>query len=352
MSKRLVESYQNLLPLESHCPICRRGFSDQNKPTDEHIIPSWLQQRLALRHRRLTLPNGILREYKSIRVPICRICNTQRFSQLENKITRAWDKCSSNGEGFYDESNNIHDEEFAFWFAKIFWLLARVGYESPDPKTRNDVTPNTVVPRELMPFITWLGLFVAIYSQKKSAWSCFRDDPADKKFYGPSFSLYRFRIDDQGQPSEHFDFHDHYIATGISMRLGDLGLICLYDDGLHANWMSHRYADLISSWVHPIQFSEIVGQMYYDQLLLHPSARDFTAFWNRDLRALVTCNHWLRRHDPYLMLNHDLDLYIESINRLLPQGCHPIERIGDHYTTYLRDANDRLWDVVNNKPRS
>ena len=140
---------------------------------------------------------------------------------------------------------------------------------------------------------------------------------------------------------------------GIAMRLGDLGLVCLYDDELHARWRSAYYADLSSTWVHSVQFSEIVARMFYDQLMLHPLARDFTPFWNSSLDAVITCNGFKRGADPYWGLSDDPDLYADMLNRVMPDGTHAqIERVGDQFTTFLRDRAGNLWDVVNNCPRS
>ena len=208
------------------------------------------------------------------------------------------------------------------------------------------------MPQELMAYMTWLSLYVCAYAHGKSAWSCYRDDLADRANYGPSYSLYRFRIDDQGQPSDRFDFNDHYVANGVSMRLGDLGLVCLYDHGLHEKWRGHRFYDFTESWAHPLQFTEIIGQMYYDQLMRHPNATVHTLYWNDHYDGVITRSNWTRHNDPYWGLGHSAELYLETMNRLAPGGTHSeFIQEGEKFTTFLRDDQGRIWDCVNQRPR-
>ncbi|MEO1017952.1 MAG: hypothetical protein AAFY56_09690, partial [Pseudomonadota bacterium] len=271
---------------------------------------------------------------------------------LESELARVWDGCDPSGHGFYEAAQDVNDDTLSIWLGKIFWLLGRLGYESLDPTTRDQEAADTVMPQELMPYMTWLGLYMSAYAHGKNAWSCYHGDLPARSFYGPSYSLYRFRIDDQGQPLERFDFNDHYMANGVSMRLGDLGLICLYDDGLHKRWRGHRFEAFTQSWAHSLQFTEIVGRMYYDQLMRHPRALLYTTYWNDRFDAVITCNHWTRHEDPYWGIGDNPELYLETMNRLAPGGTHSeFIKVGDKFTTFLWDDAGRIWDCVKERPR-
>jgi len=70
------------------------------------------------------------------------------------------------------------------------------------------------------------------------------------------------------------------------------------------------------------------------------------------LHSVISKNLWARHIDPYWMLEDDIDLYVECVNAVPPDGSSRIVRVGDRNTTFLRDENAELWDVVNNCRRS
>lgn len=86
MSVAMIEDVLRLRDITKSCPLCGRYFSRVGKDL-EHVFPRWLQKRHNLWTRKLTLPNFVGRNYKSIRVSICPRCNNQRFGGLERLIS-------------------------------------------------------------------------------------------------------------------------------------------------------------------------------------------------------------------------------------------------------------------------
>lgn len=72
------------------------------------------------------------------------------------------------------------------------------------------------------------------FATNKGMVSCYAGDPAFAEFfYAEPYSLYRFRIDPADSCFEAFDFFDNPAILGVGFRTGTLGVICLFDSGLH-----------------------------------------------------------------------------------------------------------------------
>jgi hypothetical protein len=72
--------------------------------TKEDIFPKWLQRHFKLNDQELNLLNKTPIKYSQLKVPACHRCNTQIFSNLENKIKR-------------QKATNL---EYFIWMLKIF----------------------------------------------------------------------------------------------------------------------------------------------------------------------------------------------------------------------------------------
>ncbi|TXM74206.1 HNH endonuclease [Methylobacterium sp. WL69] len=330
MSVDMINDALSPKDLSTHCPLCGRGF-DVCPATDEHIFPRWLQDGYGIRGRRLNIPNAVDRHYKSVKVGICRTCNNETYSRLEARLAPML-----TSDDPYEAAAAASDRELAVWLGKIFWLLLRKHNADPDFRTRRDPVPDMVIPGSLMPGAAYLGLFQRAFATGRDMMACYIDDPADTEFYEPPFSLYRVKIDVRDTAAEAFDFVDDPFVLGAAIRLGTLGLICLFDGGLHRDFRAMHFPYLESESHHPVQFAETAGLIFYDGTVMHEQARGFQTFWSPALASVVAVNETPRSFDPYMMANHDPRRLARYLGRVLSQDpAEILDSEGNFFSTIL-----------------
>lgn len=310
MSLRMISDVLAVRDITTHCPLCGRKFGRVAR-TQEHIFPRWLQKHHKLETRRLTLPNFAGRTYKSVRVDICDKCNHHRFGRLESAIARR-----VRSDNAYAAVQDLDPALLAIWIGKIFWLLCRKGHASRDHRTRDDPTPDSVVPKDFMSGIAYLGMIERAYAMRKDMYSCYlTDPPVPEFFYGPPYTLYVVEIDTRDLRFEAFDFGDNIMTLGAYLRTGNLGLICAFDGGLHRQFQLHRFQHLICEKLHPIQFGELAARIFYDHTVLDEGAMRVQYYWNKPLDAVVAQTQTARSFDPFLAKHHDPERLATFIGR-------------------------------------
>jgi hypothetical protein len=236
-----------------------------------------------------------------VKVGICRRCNNETFSGVENAVARVFAAPDP-----FAASAALSPDFVAIWLAKIVWLLARKGNASIDHRTRNDPQPSPIVDSELIDGLLYAGMFLRTFATGKGMASCYRDDPPiPEYFYGAPFSLYAFEIDTRDTRFEAYDFLDNLFIGAAALRSGNLGFVCLFDGGLHRRFRAHAFDYLVGRKLHPMQFAEVVGLMYYDQTVVEPEANKLTYYWNKPLNAVVAQMWTPRAFNPYLQERHD-----------------------------------------------
>jgi hypothetical protein len=331
MSLQMINSVIANRSIASYCPLCGRRFKGIESNA-EHIFPKWLQRHHQLWTRRLTIPNFLGKSYKSVTVTVCARCNNARFGQLENVLSKAVRTADA-----FEAFAELPDEAIALWLGKIFWLLCQKSHSVQDYKTRTAPKPEQILPEELMPGIAYLGVFERAFANKKSMLSCYLTDPPIPEFYGPPYSLYRFKIADI-EKFENFDYLDSPIVLGLAMRTGNVGFVCLFDGGLHRRFRSHRFANLFTETLHPMQFSEVAARIFFDQTVLDERAAQVTYYWNRDRRAVIAKTLSPRFYNPYLHEKFDPKLLAQFMGRFTQSDPNTL-LVGDREFTRLWDEN-------------
>jgi hypothetical protein len=268
MSLRMIRDVLKARDIATRCPLCGRAFS-RFPSNEEHIFPQWLQHHHDLWNRRLTIPNFIGKTYKTVKIDICERCNGTTFGKIETRLAPLL-----TGSDPYAAAGSIDADTFAVWLGKTLWLLIRKGHSVMDFRTRDLPQPERIIPDEFLPGTFFLGMIERCFATGKAMAACHLGDPPFPEFfYGAPYSLYRFRIDTRDSRQESFDFVDSPLALTVAMRSHNLGLICIFDGGLHRRFRSGAYAYLEGEALHPVQFSEVFAQMTYEQTLLHEDAR-------------------------------------------------------------------------------
>ncbi len=300
MSLRMMEDVLRARDINSHCPVCGRAAL-RYPHTEEHIIPLWLQQKHNLLNKRLTIPNFIDKRYKSVKIGICACCNNERLGKIEARVAPVFASADPFG-----ALSSIDVCTMALWICKIHWLLGRKSNSAIDFRTRGKPKPDRILPDELLPGLLYSGMILRSFLTGKRMVACFLDDPPIPEFYyGFPFSLYCYRITERDRRIENFDLLNNSAFSALALRSGSIGLICLFDGGLHRHFLQERYVYLRDEPLHPKQFTELFAQMVYDQTVLIDNASQVTYYWSATLRAVVAQNMCSRWINPYRDENHD-----------------------------------------------
>ncbi|MER8542272.1 hypothetical protein NKH17_22945 [Mesorhizobium sp. M1334] len=206
----------------------------------------------------------------------------------------------------FDAVSRQDADTLAVWLGKIHWLMARKSHSAVDHRTRHDKTPERILPGIVLDGMLYAAMFMRCFATNKGMFSChLGDPPVPEFFYEAPYSLYRFRIDERDGRFESFDFLNNAVVGGVALRSGSVGLICLFDGGLHRRYLSERYRYLHGRALHPKQFVELSAHLFYDQTVLHEDAQKVTYYWNEPLRAVVAQTNTPRTWNPYLQEYHD-----------------------------------------------
>lgn len=337
MSLRMLRDVMRNREIGTHCPLCGRSFG-RVASTEEHIFPVWLQHKYDLWNRKLTIPNLIGKSYTTVKIDICIKCNGDRYGKVEGRLSKLF--CSQDP---FSALQSTEDDELALWLGKIFWLLCRKSNSVDDFRTRNDVEKDRIIPRLMMDGVLYAGMIQRAFAMKKGMYACYLDDPPLPAIYEPPFSLYRFKIDTRDDRFERFDFTDNVSVLGTAMRIENFGMICVFDGGLHRKFLSSRYEFLAREKLHPMQFNEVVGRIFYDQTVLVEEAHRVTYFWNRNLKSVISMLQMPRGASPYLQSNHDPQRYAAMLGH---HTCSDPESIvsneGSEVFTMLTDKNGKF----------
>ncbi|MDP3457987.1 MAG: hypothetical protein Q8S09_01815 [Hyphomonas sp.] len=294
-----------------------------------------------MNRQKLDIPNGLSRNYQSLRVQVCHPCNTVRFSQLETRVAMLLRSSDP-----YTDSWSAGTEDIALWLAKIIWLLARKASVSLDPLHPNGVNRDTIIPQELLANLEIAKVMIHLHAHEHSLLACReKDPPFPEFFYGAPYSLYRFKVRPQSE-EDHFDFTDNYLGQLAAVRSGNLGIICIFDGGLHASYLSDQYADYVGPELHPIQWREIIGRIICDQTVIEPELFGVQHYyWNKKINSAVAALKCPRFISPYNRENVDDDLFVEVLRR---QTGQQIEKFSDgpqtRFGTFLRTQDGKVRD--------
>ncbi len=321
----------------THCPLCGRAFA-RFPSNEEHIFPQWLQRHHDLWNRKLNIPNFIGKRYSSVKIDICMRCNGKTFGDLEARIAPLLTSADP-----FAAAAILGDEELAIWLGKIFWLLIRKSHSVVDYRTRDLPQSDRIVPVEMLPGTLFLGMIERAFATRKGFVSCYSTDPPIPEFfYDEPFSLYRFRIDTRDDRFERFDFMDNPMTLSMGFRNDNLGIVCLFDGGLHRRFRGPWYDFLCGQALHPVQFSEVAARMIYDQTVLHEDAQQVTYYWNPGLKAVVAQSHTPRGFNPYMAEHHDPARLASLIARVTSHDPAQILRPNGGVVSCLHDSEGKF----------
>lgn len=245
--------FSHLVLDDSSCFLCG-GPVDQDRDSQEHVFPKWLQRRYDLWDKRLGLLNGTSLAYRELRIPCCAPCNGGPLSDLEKIVAAASD---------YEALSALNERLIYLWVGKLFYGILRKELSLPMDRARRD--QGGILPEATLRSFANLHLFL-------------QGIRGQHTFVGPPpYSVLLCHLHDLGQP-RNFSFRDQLVHMTAAIRMGDAGMIVAFeDDGLATRTFGCHVAKAGGRKLHPIQFDELYAKVAYQSSL-----------WDGRLKYLTT----------------------------------------------------------------
>jgi hypothetical protein len=302
----------------STCFLCGCPLRTKNR-SDEHIFPKWLQQRFNLWDLQLTLVNQTYISYKRLAIPCCTKCNNVHLSKIENYMRKAVEV----GPHAVAKLNPI----IAYlWLSKIYYGLLYREHLLKSDRKRNS---KPIVPREVLQ-----GLDLHHYYLQGTRHTI--EFPL-----GLPGSVFVFGTLEPDQPEAQFDFLDLHHEHCIGIRMGSVGLICVFQDGrivrkIHDSLRRPYYR---KNRLHPVQFREAAAEVFYKAYLLRTPV-DFHLFETPDKIQAVP------HHSPHIVFNEwRLQDYCRMLAFFLDQHLDDIYAGRDKYASTLKGPDGRFLKI-------
>ncbi|MGG0552510.1 hypothetical protein ABEY55_07960 [Priestia aryabhattai] len=228
---------------QTNCFLC--GLDISENVTEEHIFPKWLQRKYNLWDQTITLLNGTLLPYRRIKIPCCSTCNGEYLSQLEERVSKA---VEMGYEGFI----KLDQDDIFYWSAKLmygmFFKELSLNVDRRNPSLGTITTPEIM--RRFNSLHTLLqGIRIKTeFLQAKP------------------YSLFIYKVKEDEDPKNNFDYADSYEQQVYSMILGDIGfVICFEDASMNREYGENFFGKFEDKLLHPIQLQEIYARIMFHQ---------------------------------------------------------------------------------------
>jgi hypothetical protein len=236
--------------LGSCCFIC--GAAPSSVPfNDEHVIPEWLLRRFGLFSKSITLPNGQRVHYDKYKVPCCEACNSLMGREIESPISEIVRR------GPNAVATHILLEgplKFFVWLGLIFLkthLKDRSHRHHLDARKGKQIISDQY---------EWDRLH-HIHTVVR----CFYTGAAIEPAVLGSFVAFKTQ---KPPPGLEFDFADLLQPQTMLLRLGEIGLVAVFDDSQAAQIKFNSRAQKITAPLSLLQLREVMTELAWLNLHL------------------------------------------------------------------------------------
>lgn len=245
-----TERFVNDICLGDCCFIC--GAHPEEKPfNNEHILPEWLLRRYDLFSKTIVMPNQETVRYDRYTVPCCADCNSLMGEVVERPIS----------EVVRGGAAAINDFVVAGNLLKIFVWMGLIFLKTHlKDRTQRVHLDRRKGEEKIGGWYHWESLH-----HVHSIVRCFYTDCfVEREAIGSFLSI------PVNAPAtvENFDFVDLHIAQAMLVRLGDLGILTVFDDsGAAMNYFRQQLEKIVGP-VADLQLREILVEFAYLNLHL------------------------------------------------------------------------------------
>lgn len=228
---------------QDRCFLCGEKFPI-DKITREHVFPKWLQRRLDIWNRQLTLVNGTRIKYRSFTAPACVDCNGISLSRIEDKVATALPLGA-------EAVRALGHEILYVWLSKL--MFGALYVEALLPSDRSNHHAGPILPS------TVLENFRHLHFMMQAARTSVEFHSFETKFHA---SVLVFPVQRHPSAAHRFMYRDDVLHGCIAVRLDTVGLICVADGGAQERLAEEIFPKLFSHNLHPVQFEEICAKVF------------------------------------------------------------------------------------------
>ncbi|NWK43612.1 hypothetical protein [Ralstonia pickettii] len=228
---------------QDRCFLCGEKFPI-DKITREHVFPKWLQRRLDIWNRQLTLVNGTRIKYRSFTAPACVDCNGISLSSIEDRVATALPLGA-------EAVRALGHEILYVWLSKL--MFGALYVEALLPSDRSNHHAGPILPS------TVLENFRHLHFMMQAARTSVEFHSFETKFHA---SVLVFPVQRHPSAAHRFMYRDDVLHGCIAVRLDTVGLICVADGGAQERLADEIFPKLFSHNLHPLQFEEICAKVF------------------------------------------------------------------------------------------
>jgi hypothetical protein len=311
------------------CFLCEAPLSQvagaSNQDTHEHVFPQWLQEYFDIRHHRTVHAEANSRTYDEFKIPACATCNNTYLSQFETRIKNAL-------LGGFDRFVMLRKSDIFLWCGKIYYGAVHADVLPRDPRTREPLKP--VLSKEALEDIAFLKLLLQGFRKRVMIM-----EPDSFPF-----SVIFLRLHSGRDKGFYFKVKTAVNFPGIALQLGLVGIIVVCDDyGETELEFERTYKKPLSGKIlHPIQFWELAGRLFYKSSRCPLATRSFSADGPENLPL------WLapRPERPFEPRGEDEAYWISKLTGE-PMECFWNTRTGKGMTSLMKpDGNFNELEFV------
>ena len=270
-----IERFRNEIAFKGSCFIC--GVAPGVKPfNDEHILPDWILREFTLHSRKITLPNLSSFSYGEYKIPCCVDCNSFMGEHFEKPISEAISEGFEAVVALFKEKG----ADYVFnWLALIFMKthLKDTSLRVERDRRKNDDRTIGETFYELETLHHTHCISRSFHTQ--AIWG---DFVRGSLAIGPAKIM---------KGIESFDFLDNYPAKSILLRMNDVFMIAVMNDGQAA--MAHmgpKYLSKMTDGLNILQLRELFARFSHCALSLE-TRPTFHSGFDPQARYQITARH-------------------------------------------------------------
>jgi hypothetical protein len=245
------------MPAQIYYPFEKFNFSNstcfltgQKLSSEEEkiqVFPQWLMSRYNLEDQPFKLLDESMATYKDLKIPCTAQVNEQYLEPLETEIAAAFD-------AGYDAVKNLDELKLFQWAGKLLYGIIFNEIQS-GIKLQHSQGEEFNMSQAIIHKFSQLHLMLQSINL-----------PISFEDFKP-FSLFLFKVDNN---EKEFGYRDEINTMTFALRIKDFGLvICLQDNGANRNYHREVLEKIGDNILHPIQFEEFSGRVFYSAYLFN-----------------------------------------------------------------------------------
>jgi hypothetical protein len=245
MAEQIYHPFESFNFGNRNCFLTGEALTSEEEKVQ--VFPQWLMSRYELEEKPFKMLDESMATYKDIKIPCAAHINEAYLEPLETEIAAAF-------EAGYDAIKDLEELKLFQWAGKLLYGLIFNEIQS-GIKLQHSKGEEFNISQSIIHKFSNLHLML----QSLSLPIVFED-------FKP-YSVCLFKVDNN--PVE-FGYRDEINTLTFSLRIRDFGLIiCLQDNGANQSYHGEIYDKIKDKLLHPIQFEEFCGRVFYSAYLFN-----------------------------------------------------------------------------------